>query len=388
MQQLFFRHLAQTTDAPMALEISHAKGIYLYTPKGNRIVDLVSGVGVSNVGHSHPKVLQAVQEQVQKHMHTMVYGEYIQCTQVQLAEAICELLPPSLSNVYLVNSGSEAIEGAMKLAKRYTQRSEIVAFKNAYHGSTQGALSIVGSEEFKQNFRPLLPSIRTLTFNAIEDLPQITERTACVVVEAIQAEAGVRVPQNDFLPQLAARCKEVGALLVLDEVQTGIGRTGTMFAFERYAITPDILVLGKAFGGGMPLGAFISSKEIMSSLSNPPLGHITTFGGHPVSCAAGLAAIQIINSEHLVTQVAQKSEQFKAQMQQCPAVQEVRGEGLLLAVEFGCAQKTQQFFQKSLKRGVAIDWFLFCNTAFRIAPPLTITHNEIDEVCNILHDCM
>ncbi|MGL5913315.1 MAG: aspartate aminotransferase family protein, partial [Bacteroidales bacterium] len=275
MQKLFFRHLAQTSNNPMALEISHAQGIYLFTPKGARVIDLVSGVGVSNVGHSHPKIIHAVQEQVQKHMHVMVYGEYIQCAQIQLAEAVCRLLPKNLSNVYFVNSGSEAIEGAMKLAKRYTQRSEIVAFKNAYHGSTQGALSIVGSEDFKQNFRPLLPSIRTLTFNAIEDLQQITERTACVVVEPIQAEAGVRIPQKDFLPQLAARCKEVGALLVLDEVQTGIGRTGTMFAFERYNICPDILVLGKAFGGGMPLGAFIASKSIMNSLANPPLGHIT-----------------------------------------------------------------------------------------------------------------
>jgi acetylornithine/succinyldiaminopimelate/putrescine aminotransferase len=372
----------------MDLEVSHAKGIYFYTVEGKRFIDLVSGVSVSSVGHCHPKVVQAVQQQAERYMHLMVYGEYIQSPQVLLAQKLCSKLPQNLQNVYYVNSGSEANEGAMKLAKRYTRRTEVVAFKNAYHGSTQGALSVMGSEAWKQNFRPLLPDIRFLEFNSEAQLEQITERTACVIAEPIQAEAGVRTPQNNFLQKLRKRCTAVGALLVFDEVQTGMGRTGSLFAFEKYNVVPDILTIGKAFGGGMPLAAFIASREVMSTLANPALGHITTFGGHPVSCAAGLAALEVMSEENLLAQVEEKSRRFREKMLAHPLVKEVRGEGLLLAVELGSAEKVQQFFQKALQLGVAIDWFLFCNTAFRIAPPLTITHDEVDEVCKILYRCL
>ena len=372
----------------MSLEISRAQGIYLYTTDGKRFIDLVSGVSVSSVGHCHPKVVQAVQRQAERYMHLMVYGEYVQSPQVLLAQKLCSMLPQNLQNVYFVNSGSEANEGAMKLAKRCTRRTEIVAFQNAYHGSTQGALSVAGSEAWRQNFRPLLPDIRLLEFNSDAQLAQITERTACVVAEPIQAEAGIRTPQNGFLQKLRKRCTDVGALLVFDEVQTGMGRTGSLFAFEKYSVAPDILTVGKAFGGGMPLAAFIASRELMSALANPALGHITTFGGHPVSCAAGLAALEVMSEENLPAQVEEKSRRFREKMLAHPLVKEVRGEGLLLAVELGNAEKVQQFFHNALQLGVAVDWFLFCSTAFRIAPPLTITHEEIDEVCKILQRCL
>jgi acetylornithine/succinyldiaminopimelate/putrescine aminotransferase len=372
----------------MGLEISRAEGIYLHTPDGQRYVDLVSGVSVSNVGHGHPKVVAAVQRQASQYMHVMVYGEYIQSPQAQLAQKLCTLLPQSLSSVYFVNSGSEANEGAIKLAKRYTRRAEIACFRKAYHGSTQGALSVSGDEAFKQTFLPLLPCIRTLDFNCDAQLAQLTEQTACAIVEPIQGEAGVVTPQRNFLQKLRERCTAVGALLIFDEVQTGMGRTATMFAFERYGVVPDVLTLGKAFGGGMPLGAFVASPELMRCLANPALGHITTFGGHPVSCAAGLAAAEVIEEEKLLAAVDRKKQLFTAAMLAHPAVKEVRGEGLLLAVELGDAAHVQQFFQKTLRHGLAIDWFLFCNTAFRIAPPLTITEAQVDEVCNLLYKCL
>jgi acetylornithine/succinyldiaminopimelate/putrescine aminotransferase len=372
----------------MGLEVARAAGIYLYTPGGQRYIDLVSGVSVSNVGHSHPRVVAAVQRQAAQYMHLMVYGEYIQSPQVLLAQKLCALLPPSLSSVYFVSSGSEANEGAMKLAKRYTRRSEMVCFRNAYHGSTQGALSVAGSEALRQTFLPLLPGVRTLDFNCEEQLPQITERTACAIVEPIQGEAGVVTPQRSFLQKLRERCSDVGALLIFDEVQTGMGRTATMFAFERYGAVPDILTLGKAFGGGMPLGAFVASGELMACLANPALGHITTFGGHPVSCAAGLAAVEVMEEEKLLPEVERKKQRWAAAMLAHPAVKEVRGEGLLLAVELGDAQRAQHFFRKALQHGLAIDCFLFCSTAFRIAPPLNITDEQIDEVCNLLYQCL
>lgn len=389
IRQLFLQHVAQTSGSPMALEISHAEGIYVYTTEGKRFIDLVSGVSVSAVGHCHPKVVAAVKEQVEKYMHLMVYGEYIQAPQVLLAEKICSMLPKELSNVYFVNSGSEANEGAMKLAKRYTGRSEIVAFKKCYHGSTQGALSIMGDESYKQNFRPLLPDIRMLEFNNEDNLEQITEKTACVVAEPIQAEGGIIIPRNNFLRKLRERCTKVGALLVFDEVQTGAGRTGTMFAFEQLEAVPDILTIAKAFGGGMPIGAFIAPKHIMETLThNPVLGHITTFGGHPVSCTAALAALKVIEEDNLIAGVKEKAERFRKSMLNNEKVKEVRGIGLLLAVELGNADLLQQFFKRTLEQGVAIDWFLHCNTAFRIAPPLTITNEQIDEVCEILHQCI
>ncbi|MDR0414281.1 MAG: aspartate aminotransferase family protein [Prevotellaceae bacterium] len=388
LRSLFLRHVAQTSSAPMGLEVVRAEGIYLYTLSGQRYVDLVSGVSVSSVGHSHPRVVAAVQQQAAQYMHLMVYGEYIQSPQVLLAQKLCTLLPPSLSSVYFVNSGSEANEGAMKLAKRYTRRAEVVCFRNAYHGSTQGALSVAGNDALKQTFLPLLPGVRVLDFNSDEQLEQITERTACAIVEPIQGEAGVVVPQRNFLQKLRERCTAVGTLLIFDEVQTGMGRTGAMFAFERYGATPDVLTLGKAFGGGMPLGAFVASGELMGCLANPALGHITTFGGHPVSCAAGLAAVEVVESEKLLPEVAHKKQLLAEAMLAHPAVKEVRGEGLLLAVELGDAQRVQQFFRKTLQHGLAIDWFLFCNTAFRIAPPLNITDEQIGEVCNLLYKCL
>jgi len=359
------------------LEVERAEGVYLFGPNGEKHFDLISGVSVSNVGHSHPKVVDAVKQQVDKYMHLMVYGEFIQNPQVQLATKLASLIPKSLDSVYFLNSGSEAIEGAMKLAKRYTGRTEIVSFKNAYHGSTQGSLSIMGGDKFKQAFRPLLPDIRHLDYNNAEQLNQITSKTACVIVEPIQGEAGVVLPKDNFLSQLRERCSKVGALLVFDEIQTGLGRTGKMFAFENYNVTPDILVLAKALGGGMPLGAFIASKEIMWSLTNNPvLGHITTFGGHPVSCTAALASINVIIDENLVDSVNKKEKIFREILEKHPLVKEVRSKGLLMAVELSSFDKMLDLVKYGVKNGFITDWFLFCDTSFRISPPLTITDEE------------
>lgn len=376
-RQLFLNHVAQTSDSPLMLEVERAEGVYLFGPNGEKHFDLISGVSVSNVGHSHPKVVDAVKQQVDKYMHLMVYGEFIQNPQVQLATKLASLLPKSLDSVYFLNSGSEAIEGAMKLAKRYTGRTEIVSFKNAYHGSTQGSLSIMGGETFKQAFRPLLPDVRHLDYNNTEQLNQITSKTACVIVEPIQGEAGVVLPKDNFLSQLRERCSRVGALLVFDEIQTGLGRTGKMFAFENYNVTPDILVLAKALGGGMPLGAFIASKEIMWSLTNNPvLGHITTFGGHPVSCTAALASINVIIDENLINSVNKKEKIFREILEKHPLVKEVRSKGLLMAVELGSFDKMLDLVKFGVKNGFITDWFLFCDTSFRISPPLTITEEE------------
>ncbi|HPV56509.1 MAG TPA: aspartate aminotransferase family protein, partial [Tenuifilaceae bacterium] len=361
----------------LMLEVERAEGVYLFGPNGEKHFDLISGVSVSNVGHSHPKVVDAVKQQVDKYMHLMVYGEFIQNPQVQLATKLASLIPKSLDSVYFLNSGSEAIEGAMKLAKRYTGRTEIVSFKNAYHGSTQGSLSIMGGDKFKQAFRPLLPDIRHLDYNNAEQLNQITSKTACVIVEPIQGEAGVVLPKDNFLSQLRERCSKVGALLVFDEIQTGLGRTGKMFAFENYNVTPDILVLAKALGGGMPLGAFIASKEIMWSLTNNPvLGHITTFGGHPVSCTAALASINVIIDENLVDSVNKKEKIFREILEKHPLVKEVRSKGLLMAVELSSFDKMLDLVKYGVKNGFITDWFLFCDTSFRISPPLTITDEE------------
>ncbi len=376
-RQLFLNHVAQTSDSPLMLEVERAEGVYLFGPNGEKHFDLISGVSVSNVGHSHPKVVDAVKQQVDKYMHLMVYGEFIQNPQVQLATKLASLLPKSLDSVYFLNSGSEAIEGAMKLAKRYTGRTEIISFKNAYHGSTQGSLSIMGGEVFKQAFRPLLPDVRHLDYNNIEQLSQITSKTACVIVEPIQGEAGVVLPKDNFLSQLRERCSKVGAMLVFDEIQTGLGRTGKMFAFENFNVTPDILVLAKALGGGMPLGAFIASKEIMWSLTNNPvLGHITTFGGHPVSCTAALASINVIIDENLIDTVSKKEKIFREILEKHPLVKEVRSKGLLMALELGSFDKMIKLVKFGVEKGFITDWFLFCDTSFRISPPLTITDEE------------
>ena len=384
-RELFLRHIAQTSDAPLQLEINKAEGVYLFTSEGKRLFDLISGVSVSNVGHSHPKVIESVCQQASQYMHLMVYGEYIQYPQVRLAQRIAGMLPKTLQNIYFVNSGSEAVEGALKLAKRFTGRHKVISFKNAYHGGTHGALSLMGSEEPKRAFRPLLPSVIHLEFNNTSEFGLIDNNTACVVVEPIQGEAGIIPPTQDFLKQLQERCRKVGALLVFDEIQTGMGRTGYNFAFEKFNVVPDILLLAKAFGGGMPLGAFISSSNIMKCLTNnPPLGHITTFGGHPVSCAAALASIDIIIEEKAVQEVNDKEKLFRDLLGTHQAVKDIRSCGLLMAVEIGSFDNVKKLIKLGIENGFVTDWFLFCDTAFRIAPPLTITKDEITEVCSAI----
>jgi len=380
-RQFFLQNVAQTSPEPLQLEIKKAKGIYLYGVGGKKYIDLISGVSVSNVGHGNQKVLNAIRKQVAKYMHTHVYGELVLSPQVKYARLLDKLLPDTLSSTYFVNSGTEAIEGAMKLAKKFTGRTEIISFKNAYHGSTQGALSIQGSETYKTAFRPLLPDIQLLQFNNTDDLQKISKKTAGVVVEPIQGEAGIILPQDNFLKKLRKRCDETGTLLIFDEVQTGLGRTGKLFAFEHFDIIPDILVLAKAFGGGMPLGAFISSKEIMDSLKdNPALGHLTTFGGHPVSCAAGLAALKVVLEKNLIDTTLPKEVLFRSLLKH-PAIKEIRGKGLYLSVELKRPEKIMKFILKLLENGILSDWFLFNDTSFRITPPLTISEEEIRLSC-------
>ncbi len=385
LRQLFLEHVAQTSESPLLLEVERAKGVYLFGHDGKRYIDLISGVSVSNVGHCHPRVVEAVTEQSAKYMHLMVYGEYVQYPQVRFAQRLTDLLPKTLNNVYFVNSGSEAVEGGLKLAKRYTGRSEIISFIDAYHGSTHGALSVMGNEEPKRAFRPLLPDIKHIRFNSLVDLEQITQKTACVIIEPVQGEAGIISPAMGYLEHLRNRCTQTGTLLIFDEIQTGLGRTGWMFAFEKYKVVPDILLLAKAMGGGMPLGAFIAPKEIMSCLSySPPLGHITTFGGHPVSCAAALASLDVLIDEKLIEQVAEKAQVFYSKIIKHPMVKSIRADGLFMAVEIGSFDKILELMQVALKNGIVLDWFLFCNTAFRIAPPLSITIDECNEAADLL----
>ncbi|AYQ36536.1 aspartate aminotransferase family protein [Runella sp. SP2] len=411
--ELFYNYLAQTSDFPLALDIDRAEGIYLHGTNGEKYVDMISGIGVSNVGHRHPHVLKAIHQQLDKYMHLMVYGEYIETPQVKLAEALvgtlrphplpvpCEEgelfnLPPlqgrvgeGLDNVYFTNSGAEAVEGAMKLAKRFTGRSEIISCFNAYHGSTQGALSLAGAEFFKRNFRPLLPDVRHIRFGVLEDLALITTRTAAIIIEVISGEAGVRVPDVAYHQALRARCTETGTLLVYDEIQTGFGRTGTFWAFEQFGVVPDILLCAKGMGGGMPIGAFISSKSIMAVFKNNPiLGHITTFGGHPVSCASSLATLEVIHSEGLAESAVAKGQLIRELLQH-PSIKEIRGKGLMLAVEFESFEVLKPIIDRAILRakqgtGVITDWFLFCDNSMRIAPPLVITEAQIREACNII----
>jgi len=380
-RQLFLKYLGQTSREPLMIEVERAEGVYLYS-SSKRYIDLISGVSVSNTGHCHPKVVEAVCNQASAYMHTMVYGEMIQSPQVRYAEKLCSILPPALDNCYFVNSGSEAVEGALKLAKRYTGRSRIISFRNAYHGSTHGALSIQGSESFKNAFRPLLPDTFLATFNDPSCLEMIDNNTACVIIEPIQGEAGVIVPQNEFLKKLRERCNETGSLLIFDEVQTAFGRTGRMFALEHYSVIPDILVLAKALGGGMPLGAFIAPAKIMSALAdNPPLGHITTFGGHPVSCAAGLASLEVLMGGNYINTVKAKSNLFREKLKH-PLIKEIRGEGLLLAVQLEDPRQVKYVVSTSPAYGMVLDYFLFCSDAFRIAPPLVIEESHILMACS------
>jgi acetylornithine/succinyldiaminopimelate/putrescine aminotransferase len=368
----------------MLVEIVKAEGVWMYGPSGEKYLDLISGVTVSNTGHRHPEVVNAIKEQVDSYLHLMVYGEMIQSPQVRLADRLLSLLPTGMESCYFVNSGSEAVEGALKLAKRYTGKSRIISFRNSYHGSTHGALSVQGSETYKNAFRPLLPDIFLGDFNSNSSFELINNNTACIIVEPVQAEAGVILPAEGFLSKLRSRCTETGTLLIFDEVQTGFGRTGALFASEKFGITPDIIVLAKALGGGLPLGAFISSREIMKSLMyDPPLGHITTFGGHPVCCAAGLASLEIVVREGLAAEAIRKSGLIKKELNH-PAIKEIRGEGLLLAAVTGDSDLVQTIIRNAPAFGIILDYFLFCPDAFRIAPPLTISDAEIIFACSQL----
>lgn len=383
-RQLFLSHLAQTTDFPLMIEIEKAEGIYMYGPEGKEYMDLISGIGVSNVGHRHPKVLEAIQNQLDKYLHLMVYGEYVQSPQVQLAKALCETLPSHLDNVYFVNSGSEAVEGALKLAKRYTNRREIISCVNAYHGSSHGSLSVGGNEIFKRAYRPLLPGIKNVVYGSFQQLDEITENTAAFIVETVQGEAGIMVACSDYFQALQKKCNETGTLLILDEIQAGFGRTGKFWAFEHFGIVPDILVCAKGMGGGMPIGAFIAKKDVMGAFKNNPLlGHITTFGGHPVSAAASLATIKVIQEEKLLEQVERKTNLFKKLLVH-PKIKSIRNKGLMMAVEFESFEVLKPIIDRAIENGVITDWFLFCDDAMRIAPPLIITEEEIEKACGVI----
>ena len=392
LRRQFLTHVAQTSPAPQLIEVARAEGVYFYTPEGKEYFDLISGVSVSNVGHANSAVVEAVCRQARDYMHIMVYGEMVERPQVEYATLIASLLPEPLNSVYFLNSGAEAVEGALKLAKRYTARTEMISMRRAYHGSTHGAMSMMGfpeGEEWKNAFRPLLPDCKAIEYNNFDDLQQITERTACVLCEPVQGEAGVRLPKDGYLAALRRRCTEVGALLIFDEIQTGMGRSGEMFAMTKYGVTPDIVCLAKAFGGGMPLGAFVSSNEIMNTLqSNPVLGHITTFGGHPVCCAAGLAATRYLIDNKVVEDVERKGALFESLLSDHPNVVEIRRNGLLLAVELGSSERLYKIMDMFIERGILSDWFLYCDTAFRISPPLVITDAEIYKCVEIIVNCL
>jgi acetylornithine/succinyldiaminopimelate/putrescine aminotransferase len=381
--------MAPTSDAPLALEITKAEGVYLYDTAGKSYMDLISGIAVSNVGHCNPAVVKAIKDQVDNYMHLMVYGEYIQSPQVQLAEALVKSTGTNtLNQVYFTNSGTEAVEGAMKLAKRYTGRTEFISCFNAYHGASQGALSIAGDENFKNAFRPLLPDITHINHGCIGNLIKITKRTAAVVIEIVAGEAGVKTATKAYFQALRKRCDETGTLLIVDEIQSGFGRTGTFWAFQAMGIVPDILLTAKGMGGGMPIGAFIANERLMKTLSfEPVLGHITTFGGHPVSCAASLATLNYIVNENLMDQIPAKSALFHSLLKH-PIIKEVRGIGFMLAVEMKDFKTVKAVIDECIQNGLITDWFLFCDNSLRIAPPLTITEEEIKIACNILLQAM
>ncbi|MFC1224892.1 aspartate aminotransferase family protein [Pedobacter sp. BG31] len=383
-RQLFLQHNAQTSPEPLMLEFVRAKGIYIYDAQDKKHIDLIAGIGVSNVGHCHPAVVKAIQDQAATYMHLMVYGEYIQTPQVNFAKALAEILPESLSCTYFLNSGTEAVEGAMKLAKRYTGRKGFIACKNAYHGSTQGAESLMESDFYSAGYGPFLPHVSFIEHNNLTDLEKITSDIAAVFIEPIQGEAGIRVADLSYMRALRAKCTETGTLLIFDEIQSGFGRSGKMFAFEHYQVVPDVLLLAKGIGGGMPIGAFISSLEIMSVLSHTPiLGHMTTFGGHPVCCAAGLATLRTLVDNHIVEEVEEKGQLFK-QLLKHPAIKEIRGKGLMLAVEFENFELNKKIIDACILDGVLSDWFLHCSNSMRIAPPLIITKEEIKDACETI----
>ena len=385
-RSLFLQHVGQTSSAPLALTFVKAEGCIMWDETGRPFIDLISGISVCNVGHRHPKVVQAIKDQADQYLHLLVYGELVETPQVVYASRIASLLPAPLEMVYFTGSGSEATEGAMKLAKRVTGRPDIVAFNHSYHGSTQGALSIMGDEYWRNAFRPLLPGVDHLEYGSISDLSRITERTACVVAETIQAEAGVNPPSMEWMRALRRRCDETGTLLVLDEIQVGFGRTGHLWGFEAFGIHPDILLLGKALGGGMPLGAFVASRAHMMQLTDGPvLGHITTFGGHPVCCAAGLAGLEAMMEEGLVNDVARKAELLTSLLIH-PRIRAVRNAGLLMAAEFGSFEENKKIIDRCIEKGLMTDWFLFAAHCMRIAPPLTISDEQIETACRIIRE--
>lgn len=380
----FYENLAQTTPYAMGIEISHAQGSYIYTKDGKAILDFISGIGVSSLGHGHPQIKKAIIEQVEKHLHVMVYGEFIQKAQSDLGQELLKVMPSSINSFYFVNSGAEAVEGALKLAKRSTARKEIIAFNKSYHGNTHGALSVSANKVKQAAFLPLLPHINFIELNKLSDLKNITEKTACVILETIQGDAGVRIPDFNYLQALRKRCDETGALLILDEIQCGIGRTGKMFAFEHFDILPDIVCMGKALGGGMPIGCFAANKDVMQLLSHDPaLGHITTFGGHPVVCAAAAAGLKIIREEKLLTQVEAKADKIKSLLKH-PSIKAIRYKGLMFAVDLDSAESVQKVVEGCLANGLLTFWFLSTPYSFRLAPPLNISEAEMEEACAII----
>ena len=383
LRHLFLQHIAQTSSAPLALEIVNAEGCELTDASGKKYIDLIGGISVANVGHRHSNVLEAIKKQLDEYMHVMVYGEFVQNPQVQYAKLLTDHLPAELNCVYFTNSGAEAVEGAMKLSKRATGRTEIIAFKNSYHGSTQGALSIIGDEYWRNAFRPLLPNVRHLNYNSFEDLDFITDQTACVIAETIQAEAGIIAPQKDWIQALQNKCKQTGTLFILDEIQAGFARTGKLWGFQNFDVTPDILLLGKALGGGMPLGAFIADKNLMNHLTdNPVLGHITTFGGHPVCCAAGMAAFKILLENDFG--VSKKEQLFKLLLQNAK-IKSIRSFGLWLAIEFDSFEICKAVIDTCIQGGIITDWFLFASNCLRISPPLIISDEQIEKACDTIN---
>jgi acetylornithine/N-succinyldiaminopimelate aminotransferase len=382
LRQLFLQHVAQTSTAPLALEIVKAEGCELIDASGKRYLDLIGGISVANVGHRHPKVTEAIKAQVDDYLHIMVYGELVQSPQVRYAKLLTTHLPASLNSVYFTNSGAEAVEGAMKLAKKITGRKEIIAFNRSYHGSTQGALSIIGDEYWRNAFRPLLPGVQHLDYNSFDDLDFITAQTACVIAETIQAEAGIIAPGEGWLKAMEERCRETGTLFILDEIQAGFGRTGKLWGFEHFDVVPDILLLGKALGGGMPLGAFVADKKRMDHFTdNPVLGHITTFGGHPVCCAAGMAAFSVLLEEEFA--VASKAILFKNLLVH-PLIRSLHSFGLWMAVEFDSFETCKKIIDRCIENGLLTDWFLFASNSLRISPPLTISEEQIKKACAII----
>lgn len=383
-RQLFLQHVGQTSPEPMGIEIESAEGIYQTDTNGKKYIDLISGFSVCNIGHSHPRVLEAIEKQIKQYMHVIVYGEFIETPQVQYAHLLTQHLPDHLNCVFFTNSGAEAVEGAMKLAKRYTNRSKIIAFNNSYHGSTQGAQSIMGSEYFRNAFRPLLPDIYHCNFNDDAMIELIDEKTACVIIETVQAEAGIIQPRADWIKKIREKCTDTDTLLILDEIQCGFGRTGSLWAFEQYNISPDILLLGKALGGGMPLGAFIANKKIMDVLTvNPVLGHMSTFGGHPVSCAAGKTAFEVLTESKCIDTVKDKEKIIQQKLQHS-AIKKLTTAGLWASVRFGNFETNKKVIHQCIENGLITDWFLFCPEGLRFAPPLIISNEELERACNII----